>query len=142
MLVCDLQIIKVTFSLRGLSSSLTGFPETPGTLDPGPAARVAAVPFASLGEWRGRTHTVAGGETLLGIAAALRVPIDALLAANRADVHNPDLIWVGQTLRVPEAARFVDDGPVRCAARRSRSRLLSSLASLHVDFRDAGAAGC
>lgn len=63
-----------------------------------------AAPPALPGQWRGRTHTVVAGETLLGIAATLRVPINAILALNQETVSDPNLIFVGQILRVPEPA--------------------------------------
>jgi LysM repeat protein len=84
-------------------------PSTQSPSPPPPQAAPIAAPAVSLGEWRGWTHAVVAGETLLGIAAALRVPMDALLAANRADIPDPDLIYAGQILRVPELPRLADD---------------------------------
>lgn len=46
-----------------------------------------------------RRHTVQPGDTLSAIAAASGVSVEALIAAN--DLDDPDLIAVGQVLRIP-----------------------------------------
>ena len=48
-----------------------------------------------------RSHTVASGETLAGIARRYGVTVGALVAANR--ISNPNLIRIGQALTVPAA---------------------------------------
>ena len=50
----------------------------------------------------GRTHTVADGETLWGIARRFEVTVDAVREANELDEDDP--IRPGQTLRIPRGA--------------------------------------
>lgn len=52
----------------------------------------------------GTTYTVKPGDTLSGIAKALGVTVDALLAANKDKVKNPDAIFPGQELVVPKGS--------------------------------------
>ena len=51
---------------------------------------------------RAVTHTVAAGDTLWKIAAQYRVGIRELTAANR-QLSDPDLIYPGQTIVIPQA---------------------------------------
>ena len=51
------------------------------------------------GSVAGRTHVVQRGETLASIARRYGVTISALVQAN--ELHNPNLIHVGQSLRIP-----------------------------------------
>ena len=64
-----------------------------------PLAVAPAAPVAS-----GRTHVVKEGETLGTIAARYYGSVDAfsrLFEANRDRVQDPNLIYVGQNLRIP-----------------------------------------
>lgn len=47
-----------------------------------------------------RTHVVVEGETLIGIANAYGVPINAIIEINR--LQNPGMLTVGQTLLIPD----------------------------------------
>ncbi len=47
------------------------------------------------------THTVQAGDTLSGIAASAGVPLSKVEAANRW-IKNPNLIYVGQNIEVPD----------------------------------------
>lgn len=49
-----------------------------------------------------RSHTVASGETLAGIASRHGVTVGAVVAANR--ISNPNLIRIGQVLTIPAAS--------------------------------------
>jgi nucleoid-associated protein YgaU len=64
---------------------------------PKPAASKAPVKYS------GKTYTVKSGDTLSKIAAKLGVRggWKRLAAANKATVKNPNLIYVGQRLRIP-----------------------------------------
>lgn len=50
------------------------------------------------------THTVQPGDTLSGIAASAGVPLSKVEAANRW-IKNPNLIYVGQVVRVPDGRK-------------------------------------
>ena len=63
-----------------------------------PDAGTAAAPAAS-----GQTHTVQPGDTLGAIAARFGLSVDQLLAAN-PQIFNPNLISVGQEIRIPGGA--------------------------------------
>lgn len=49
-------------------------------------------------------HTVVPGDTLWDIAACYRVTLEALVAANTATVANPDLIFPGQDIAIPDGS--------------------------------------
>ena len=53
-----------------------------------------------LGNWGARTHIVASGETLWGIAARYQVSLYELLDANR-HIRNPNFLWAGERLVIP-----------------------------------------
>jgi murein DD-endopeptidase MepM/ murein hydrolase activator NlpD len=55
-------------------------------------------------------HTVEQGDTLGELAMRFGVTTEALMAAN-PDIVNPDLIYVGQRLNIPDAAREVTVRP-------------------------------
>lgn len=52
----------------------------------------------------GTTYTVKPGDTLTGIAKALGVTVDALLAANKDKIKDADEIFPGQELTVPKGS--------------------------------------
>ena len=58
-----------------------------------PPAAPTAVPTLAV------THSVASGETLLGIALAYDVPLESVMAANA--LTDPDVLAVGQELSIP-----------------------------------------
>jgi len=62
-------------------------------------AQIAPTPPAQPGE----TYTVEPGDTLLVLAERLGVTLEALLEAN-PDIVDPNLISVGQVIRIPSAA--------------------------------------
>ncbi|HVI58228.1 MAG TPA: LysM peptidoglycan-binding domain-containing protein [Luteimonas sp.] len=55
--------------------------------------------------------TVRSGDTMSGIAARNGVSLSALINAN-PQVHNPNLIYAGQTIHVPGAGSSTGSGPV------------------------------
>ena len=65
-----------------------------------PATAFAAPAHAAQPESRHTDYTVVAGETLSGIAADCRTTVPSLVADNRDRIANPDLIHVGQTIRV------------------------------------------
>ncbi len=86
--------IGQTIRLTGSSPAVLAEPQAA----PAPAA---ARPVASSA---GRTHTVASGDTLGGIAKKYLGSItkaDAIYEANRDVLKNPDTLRIGQVLRIP-----------------------------------------
>jgi resuscitation-promoting factor RpfA len=67
---------------------------------PAPAAPVAAAPSSGHGSHSGGSYVVRRGDTLGKIAAAHGISWQALYAQNRANIHNPNRIYVGQHLYV------------------------------------------
>ncbi len=65
-------------------------------------------PFASASA--AARHTVEHGDTLSELASRFGVTTEALVAAN-PDIVNPDLIYVGQRLTIPDATREVTVRP-------------------------------
>ena len=77
----------------GNTSGLTAMPAGSGeTAAGGSTAGTAA---AAQGEW----HTVVKGDTLWGLSRRYGVPLDQLIALN-PDIRNPNLIYVGQRVRI------------------------------------------
>jgi len=73
--------------------------------------------------WRGRSYVVHSGDTLSGIGAKVGRSWPQLWRANSRIVHNPDLIFPGQRLRVPghdapSLTRHVAKVPAETADRR------------------------
>jgi len=62
-------------------------------------AQVAPIPPAAQ---PGETYTVEPGDTLLALAERLGITLEALLEAN-PDIDDPNLISVGQVIRIPSA---------------------------------------
>lgn len=69
-----------------------------------------------------RTYRVQPGDTLIGIAKRFGVSLDALVRWNR--LRNPDLIFVGQMLQVPEMPA---KSPARALAPRPVPQVLARL---------------
>jgi LysM repeat protein len=61
------------------------------------------------------THTVAGGDTLYGIAQAYGVTLDAITEANAELRENPNRLSIGQQLRIPVAQAEADESPLAAA---------------------------
>ncbi|MFJ7909016.1 LysM peptidoglycan-binding domain-containing protein [Kitasatospora sp. NPDC096204] len=66
--------------------------------------QVISLPTATAGAAAPPVHTVVPGDTLWDIAARYRVTLEALVAANTATVANPDLIFPGQDIVVPDGS--------------------------------------
>ena len=63
---------------------------------------LAALPAQAAAQTGAITHTVAAGDTLWRIAASYRVGVSELIAAN-SQLSDPDLIYPGQTVVIPQA---------------------------------------
>ena len=61
-----------------------------------------AAPAVAQDGTRWVTHTVQRGETLYRIALRYHLSVQALMDAN--DLHDPDLIFAGQVLRIPQSS--------------------------------------
>ncbi|GAA1403281.1 hypothetical protein GCM10009639_47870 [Kitasatospora putterlickiae] len=68
------------------------------------AGQVISLPTATAGAAAPPLHTVVPGDTLWDIAACYRVTLEALVAANTATVSNPDLIFPGQDIVIPDGS--------------------------------------
>ncbi|WP_051742941.1 LysM peptidoglycan-binding domain-containing protein [Kitasatospora sp. MBT66] len=66
--------------------------------------QVISLPTATAGAAAPPVHTVVPGDTLWDIAGTYRVTLEALVAANAATVANPDLIFPGQDITVPDGS--------------------------------------
>jgi LysM repeat protein len=92
---------------NGLANADTIYPgqkliiPTPGSV-PAATATPAVVPAATAAARQPVTHTVQLGDTLAGIARKFGVSAAAILQTN--SISNPDLIWVGQKLLIPDAS--------------------------------------
>lgn len=64
-------------------------------------ARLAHAPNVPTPPTNGSTYTMKPGDTMAGIAKALGVTVEALFAANRDRVKDPDEIFPGQELVIP-----------------------------------------
>ena len=73
-------------------------PGTPPVTPPTQTPPVVTPPISTVA-----AHTVASGDTLSSIAAANNTTISALLQAN-PDIKNPNVIGVGQQIKLPTAA--------------------------------------
>ncbi|MCM3760836.1 SafA/ExsA family spore coat assembly protein [Alkalihalobacillus oceani] len=78
------------------------------------------------------THTVTSGDTMWKIAARYQVGVSELIGANPS-ISNPDLIYPGQTLRIPEVSAFLsfEDEVVRLV---NQERAKHGLAALQSDW--------
>lgn len=68
---------------------------------PMPTATPISSPTPTMADTPSRTYIVQPGDTLSGIAAMQGIPLATLIQINALD--NPDLLIVGQELRLPEA---------------------------------------
>ncbi|WP_405007501.1 LysM peptidoglycan-binding domain-containing protein [Kitasatospora purpeofusca] len=66
--------------------------------------QVIGLPAAIAGASAAPVHTVVPGDTLWDLAACYRVTLEALIAANAATVANPDLIYPGQAIVIPDGS--------------------------------------
>ncbi|MCX4751435.1 LysM peptidoglycan-binding domain-containing protein [Kitasatospora sp. NBC_01287] len=66
--------------------------------------QVISLPTATASAAAPPVHTVVPGDTLWDIAACSRVTLEALVAANAATVANPDLIFPGQDIVIPDGS--------------------------------------
>jgi LysM repeat protein len=71
------------------------------------------------GEGMGR-HVVVAGDTLMSLSRRYGVGVDQLMAANR--LSNPNLLRVGQTLQIPQAAGVGGGGAGAAAAGRTEEK--------------------
>jgi hypothetical protein len=73
---------------------------TPTPMPP-PSITVSAKACQGFGKVAGKVWIVAGCDTLARISQATGISLPRLLAAN-PDIHDPDLIYPGQIIRLPE----------------------------------------
>jgi lipoprotein NlpD len=93
-------VLMLTLWLAGCAGALN-WPEPTAPSKPVPPPTPRA-PAAATEPTQWRTHTVKGGDTLKNIAARYGVSAEDLARWNR--ISNPNLIHVGQRLRVPFGA--------------------------------------
>lgn len=79
------------------------------------------------------THTVVSGDTLWKIASRYQVGVSELIAAN-AQFANPDLIYPGQTVNIPEADATVDAYERKVAELVNNIRVQYGLSALTFDW--------
>ena len=101
----DLIFVGEELTIPG-SSTPGPTPSTPAptsvpSATPTPTGSGSATSFTSAGA--ARYHVVRPGETLTGIALVYGIPLDDLIAANKAadPSFSPDLIYVGQKIAIP-----------------------------------------
>ena len=90
-------VLMLTLWLAGCAGALN-WPAPTTQPEPAPSSSPRA-PAATAEPTQWRTHTVKAGDTLKNIAAQYDVSVADLARWNR--ISNPDLIHVGQRLRVP-----------------------------------------
>ncbi|MFE2104454.1 LysM peptidoglycan-binding domain-containing protein [Kitasatospora sp. NPDC059463] len=78
--------------------------------------QVVSLPTAPAGAAAPPVHTVVPGDTLWDIAASRRVTLEALVAANAGMVANPDLIFPGQDILIPDGSAPVPRPSPKAAA--------------------------
>ncbi|MFF4815095.1 LysM peptidoglycan-binding domain-containing protein [Kitasatospora sp. NPDC001309] len=78
--------------------------------------QVISLPTATAGASATPVHTVVPGDTLWNIAASRRVTLEALVAANTTTVANPDLIFPGQGILIPDGSAPVPRPAPKSAA--------------------------
>lgn len=85
--------------------------EVPGpATSPGPGAQPASVSTPGGTPGGGSTpagsgsHDIVWGDTLSALAMTFKTSVDALVAANRDTISDPDLIYAGNSLRLPGEA--------------------------------------
>jgi hypothetical protein len=76
-------------------------PTRPGDGAPGDGVADERVPGGDAPA-TGQVYVVEAGDTLYSIARRFDIPFEALWEANKADVPRPELIRVGQPLRIPQ----------------------------------------
>lgn len=91
-------VLMLTLWLAGCAGALN-WPEPNAPSKPVPPPPTQRTPAAATEPTQWRTHTVKAGDTLKNIAARYGVSVADLARWNR--ISNPDLIHVGQRLRVP-----------------------------------------
>lgn len=93
--------------LAGILASANGIPSAPpAALATEATSLVTAIPVQLPAE--PREHVIQPGDTLTGIASLYNTTIDALLQLN--DLANPNIIAVGQVLRLPERPTTMTPG--------------------------------
>ncbi|MFJ5233952.1 LysM peptidoglycan-binding domain-containing protein [Kitasatospora sp. NPDC088391] len=92
-------------------------PEVPTAPDPVESTPAEHAPVAEpeVPAVEQRLYTVVPGDNLWTIAGAHRVTLESLIAANPATAANPDLIFPGQQLVIPDAATAPAPAPAPCA---------------------------
>lgn len=66
-------------------------------------------------------YTVKSGDTLSGVAQHYNTTWEAIYDANSATIHNPNLVYVGQQIRVPEGDLATSVVPAQASAPQSSS---------------------
>jgi LysM repeat protein len=66
-------------------------------------------------------YTVKSGDTLSGVAQHYNTTWEAIYDANSSTIHNPNMVYVGQQIRVPEGDLATSVGPAQSSAPQSSS---------------------
>lgn len=66
-------------------------------------------------------YTVKSGDTLSGVAQHYNTTWEAIYDANSATIHNPNMVYVGQQIRVPEGDLATSVGLAQASAPQSSS---------------------
>jgi LysM repeat protein len=66
-------------------------------------------------------YTVKPGDTLSGVAQQYNTTWEAIYHDNQSEIRNPNMIYVGEQLRVPEGDRTTGTVPVQAPAAKSFS---------------------
>jgi LysM repeat protein len=66
-------------------------------------------------------YTVKSGDTLSGVAQQYNTTWEAIYDANSSTIHNPNVVYVGQQIRVPEGDLATSVVPAQASAPQSSS---------------------
>jgi LysM repeat protein len=72
-------------------------------------------------------YTVKSGDTLSGVAQHYNTTWEAIYDANSSTIHNPNMVYVGQQIRVPEGDLATSVVPAQASAPQPSSASASSV---------------